>query len=92
MLLRSLDHAMNRSFDLSARLVLCLHVAGFAAGAAIILAVFAKADVIVPAAEPAVLGAGAAAFDLVALNADEILWHGRRLSRFGAAGNSAKGL
>jgi hypothetical protein len=68
----------NRSADVY--LVLRFHVAGFAAGTAVVLAVLAEADVILAAAEPAILDAGAALLNLVALEADKILGHKAELS------------
>lgn len=62
--------------------VLGLHVTGFAACPAIILAVLAKADIKLSAAKPAIFGAGAAAFYLVAQAANVILGHTRRVPRF----------
>ena len=60
---------------LCVRVVLGLHIARFAAGAAVVLAVFAQADVKLGAAKPAIFRAGAALLNLVALRADEILRH-----------------
>ena len=56
-------------------MILGLHVTGFAACTAIILAIFAQPDIKLAAAEPAVFGAGAAAFHLVAYAAYVILGH-----------------
>ena len=61
----------------SVRLVLRFHVTGFAAGTAVILAVFTKANVKLRPAKPAVLDAGAAAFSLLTENADKVFGHGR---------------
>jgi len=69
-------------------MILGLHVTGFAAGPAVILAIFAQAGIKLAAAEPAILGAWAAAFDLIAQAANVILGHSRRLSRFEPAGNT----
>jgi hypothetical protein len=66
--------------SLAVALVLGFHVTGFTAGAAVILAVFAEANVELRATQPAVLGAGAAAFDLLTENADKILGHRRSLA------------
>jgi len=66
--------------SLAVALVLGFHVTGFAAGAAVILAIFTEANVELRATQPAVLGAGAAAFDLVTENADKILGHKRSLA------------
>jgi hypothetical protein len=60
-------------------LILGLHITGFAAGTAIILPVLTKANVELAAAQPAILGAGAAPFDLVAQAADIILGHRRQI-------------
>jgi hypothetical protein len=67
--------------------VLGLQVAGFAAGTAVILAVFAQADFIETLAEPAVFVAGAGPFGQVADGAEIFLGHGERLSRKAAPGN-----
>ena len=56
-------------------MILGLHVTGFAARAAIILAIFAKANVKLSTAQPAIFGAGAAAFHLLAYAAYVILGH-----------------
>jgi hypothetical protein len=56
-------------------MILGLHVTGFATGSAIILAIFAKANVKLPTAQPAIFGAGAAAFHLLAYAAYVILGH-----------------
>jgi hypothetical protein len=61
-------------------LVLRFHVTGFAAGTAVILAVFTKANVKLRAAKPAVLDAGAAAFSLLTENADKVFRHRRSLA------------
>jgi hypothetical protein len=64
-----------------------LKVAGFAAGTAIVNAVFAQAGIIQALAQGAVFVAGAASFRLVADHALEFLGHGGRLARFGGSGN-----
>jgi hypothetical protein len=60
-------------------LILGLHIAGFPAGTAIILPVLAQANIELAAAQPAILDAGAAPFDLVAQAADIILGHRRQI-------------
>jgi hypothetical protein len=55
--------------------ILGLHVTGFAAGSAIILTIFAKANVKLSTAQPAIFGAGAAALHLIAQAAYVILGH-----------------
>jgi hypothetical protein len=74
-----LNYQITQLADLNGALVLSLHVARFAAGAAVILAVFAQANVMLTTAKPAVLSAGAAPFHLVAKNAEEIFRHDRSL-------------
>jgi len=63
-----------------------LQVAGFAAGTAIVGAVFAQADLIKALAEHAVLVAGAGPFRLVTDSAHEFLGHSGRVPRFGFSG------
>ncbi len=65
---------------LCVRVILGLHVARLAARPAIVLAVFTEADVILGTAEPAILDAGAALLNLVALQADKILRHEAEIS------------
>jgi len=60
-------------------LILGLHITGFAAGPAVILAIFAQPYIKQAAAQPAILGAGAAPFDLIAYAADVILGHRRQI-------------
>ncbi|MGZ7061112.1 MAG: hypothetical protein ACXVJU_17655, partial [Candidatus Angelobacter sp.] len=64
-----------------------LQVTGFAAGTAVVNAVFAQADFIEALAQRAIPVAGAASFGLVADHAHEFLGHSGRLSRFGFSGN-----
>jgi hypothetical protein len=70
--------------------VLGFHIAGFAAGTAVVLAVFAEADIVLAAAEPTVLGAGAPPLDLVAKDADKILGHTAEISAIRRCGQSSK--
>jgi len=65
-----------------------LQVAGFAAGAAIVNAVFTQADFIEALAQRAVLVAGATPLRLIANHAHEFFGHGRSLARFCHAGNT----
>ena len=60
-----------------------LQVTRFAAGAAIVGAVLAQADLIKALAEHAVFVAGACPFRLVTDRAHEFLGHSRRVPRFG---------
>jgi len=60
--------------------VLRLHFAGFAAGPAVPLSIFAEADFIQALAEPAVFVARAAALRLIADPAGEFLGHRREIS------------
>jgi hypothetical protein len=60
---------------------------GFAAGTAIVNAIFAQADFIETLAQAAIFVAGAASFGLVANHADEFLSHSGRLSLFRVSGN-----
>ena len=62
-------------------MILRLHVAGFAAGTAVVLAVFAETDFVLAAAQPAVSNAGALPLHLVAQKADKFLGHARRIAR-----------
>jgi len=65
-------------------------IAGFAARAAIVLAVFTQADVIVSAAQDAILHAGAAPLRRFANSANIILRHRQgSLARFDADGQYA---
>lgn len=64
-----------------------LQVTGFAAGAAIVNAVFAQADFIEALAQRAVFIAGACPLRLVAHHAHEFFGHGGRLARFAFSGN-----
>jgi hypothetical protein len=64
-----------------------LQVASFAAGSAVVNAVFTKADFIKALAQRAVFVAGAGSLRLVADHAHEFFGHGRRLSRFWLTGN-----
>jgi hypothetical protein len=66
---------------------LCCQVAGFTAGAAVILAVFTKAGIVRTLAKTAVALARTAFFREVADAADELLRHGARLDRFSSSGN-----
>jgi len=72
---------------LSPRDVLRLHVTGFAARAAIVLAVFTEAHVMKALAKPAILVARAYAFRPVANGTEVFLGHSGRLARFCASGN-----
>ncbi len=65
-----------------------LEVAGFAAGTAIVNAVFTQADFIQALAKRAVLVAGAGPLLLVAHHAFEFLGHGGRVTQFPCAGNT----
>lgn len=62
--------------------VLGVEVAGFAAGNAVVLAVFAETDFEDRLAEAAVFFALARSFRHIANRADKVLGHGRRLARF----------
>jgi hypothetical protein len=64
-----------------------VHVTGFTAGTAVVLAVFAQADFEEALAEAAVFIAAATALRLVADAADEFLGHSGRLARIGFGGN-----
>jgi hypothetical protein len=64
-----------------------LEVAGFAAGAAIVNAIFTQADFIEALAQRAVFVAGARSLRLVADHAHEFFGHGGRLARFALSGN-----
>ena len=68
--------------------VLRFHVAGLAAGAAVIVAVFAQAGVVRALAQAAVADALTASLREVADRADKLLGHRRRLARFGSYGNN----
>jgi len=74
---------MDRSPDLILASILRLHIAGFAAGAAVPLAVFAQTDFIEALAEPAVFVAGAGVFGLIADAADKFLGHTVEISANG---------
>ena len=71
-----------------------MHVTGFTAGTAVVLAVFAQADFEEALAEATVFIAAAAALRLVADAADEFLGHSGRLARigFGSNGTMVMGL
>lgn len=71
---------MSRSPDLDFAAILRLHVASFAAGTAIIVAVLTQADLVEALAETAVFIAGAAPLRLVADAADKFLGHPGRLA------------
>jgi hypothetical protein len=62
--------------------ILCVQVAGFAAGRAVILAVFAETDFEDRLAEAAVFFARTGPFRQIANRTNKILGHGRRVSKF----------
>lgn len=67
--------------DLVIGLVLRLHIAGFATRPAIVLAIFAEANVELGTAQPAVFDATASSLDLVTEGANKIFRHERSLPR-----------
>src|SRR5262249_1171970 len=72
--------------------VLGFQVAGFAAGTAVVVAIFAQADLVRALAEAAVADTLTASFVQVTDRAEKLLGHRRRLPRFFISGNGPQGM
>ena len=77
----------NRSDGLLPGSVLCLEVAGFAAGNAVVHAIFTEANVIQALAQAAVFDAGTGPFRHFADAATKLIGHSGRLARFALRSN-----